>query len=203
MKSLPPAIEAQRAAWAEALDAAGLAARSPALLRLSEVGVALVPSSRPPAAGGTCAGGDPDVEEGDDEWPEGCSFVAQIDLADLAWLKGSPLPRKGLLQLYVVNGEDEDGDYLATGYCHYVRAGAPLVKLSAESGARRWPARSLDVGPLLTMPHPDSSGLDRGGSSTKSSSCTRPSGGSSPGRGTGCWATAVTTTTTPKRTRSC
>jgi uncharacterized protein YwqG len=121
--STPPPIQAQANESAEerggpapswddlpsALEQVGLGARSEAILALARPAVGLdvieLDESEIPL-GASKLGGFPDIPSST-EWPnfegEGLSFVAQLDLAQVAPLAPGPLPSSGLLSFFYDN----------------------------------------------------------------------------------------------------
>jgi hypothetical protein len=98
---------------------AGLSKHARAVRSASKIALELVPKRvrgvLPFAA--SRFGGAPDFPAGDDEWPEGMTFLAEINLAEVAALGHDlDLPKGGLLSFFVLDGEDDDGEYLGTGY---------------------------------------------------------------------------------------
>ena len=112
--------------------------------------------------GGSRAGGEPDLASDDTDWPEGHSFLLQVDLAEIAAHDiDAKLPHAGLLSFFVIDGEDDDGDYLSTGHVQFHEGGKgdlEHVKAPREDGIKRYPARGLRFAPVLTLPHSDSKG---------------------------------------------
>jgi uncharacterized protein YwqG len=102
-------------------------------------------------------GGQPDLPEGDDEWPGEMQFLFQMDFAELAELGDIGLPKSGHLMVWVLDGEDDDGDYLGTSFVQLEKGGQTLCRVSEPKGVSRTPAFLVEFAPRLTIPHPDTS----------------------------------------------
>jgi hypothetical protein len=138
------------------IAAAGLRHRSEEILALARPAIQLrVGGAAKKAPGLSRAGGDPDLAAGDDEWPEDLSFVAQINLADVAALDVERrLPPYGLLSFYVQDSVDGDSDYLGYGYVHYADDLRDLRRFPTPKGKgyTRFPERALEFAPVLSLP---------------------------------------------------
>ncbi len=159
-----------------ALVAAGLAEFADTLAAMVEPGVRLSPVPGDDAElplGATKLGGRPDLVPGT-PWPEfrglPHSFVAQVNLADVADLPGAQrLPSSGLLSFFFDSRQEAWGfDPSHRGGCRvlYSPASAALQRaafpamLAAQArswGLARFASRGLRVEPIMTYPHPDSS----------------------------------------------
>lgn len=156
-------LEEQRAALRALLSKGKLTApHSAAIESLCRVAIGFAPvklDRGEPALGGSRIGGDPDLAPDDAEWPESHSFLLQVNLGDLAEhdVDGA-LPKAGLLSFFVVDGEDEDGDYLGTGHVQFTDVEpSRLLRVKAPSveGIERYAARGMHFASVLTLPSPE------------------------------------------------
>ncbi|HUS30378.1 MAG TPA: DUF1963 domain-containing protein [Kofleriaceae bacterium] len=146
---------------------AGLAAKP--ILAAAKTAIELVPESlglkgnaiptfQQLAAPQSRFGGAPDFHEGDDEWPETYTFVAQVNLGEIGYYVGAEhIPMNGLVSFFVVDGEDDDGDYLGTGYVQHdaYEGNETFWRLPVpKKGVRVLPCSAMTFIARLTLPHP-------------------------------------------------
>jgi uncharacterized protein YwqG len=158
MKGLPPLAE-QRAVLEKMLRDNDLARVSKKILDACRPAIALIPekTSAPPRSGSSHFGGQPDFAVGDGEWPEDAMFLCQINLADAAPHDVEKLlPRDGLLTFFVVEGDDDDGDYLGNRWIEHHPKGTKLAKKKAPKGIETFPARAMRFASVLTLPNNES-----------------------------------------------
>lgn len=110
-----------------------------------------------PPLGASHFGGQPDLPEGDAEWPDEMQFLFQINFAELAELGDIGLPADGHLAIWILNGEDEDGDYLGSSQPMQLEAGQDLNRVIQPKGIAHTPAFLVEFAPRLTIPYPGTS----------------------------------------------
>lgn len=140
-----------------------------AVLASTRVAIELVPrplGTRAPKSptydalpGAECRfGGVPDFPEGDGDWPGELRFVVGLNLGEIALrakidLETIGLPNGGLLNCFVSDGEDDDGDYLGTGYVQFDKAFSVMWRLPVPETTVT-PCFGMQWVPRLTIPHP-------------------------------------------------
>jgi hypothetical protein len=106
-------------------------------------------------------GGQPDFPEGDDEWPATMMFLLTLNLGEIARDVEAELglPRMGMLNFFVLDREDEDGDYLGTGLAQHDTAFETVWRLPVptDQEIRVTPCFGVDFVPRLTLPCPGTS----------------------------------------------
>lgn len=92
-------------------------------------------------------GGTPDFPEGDDEWPESYTHVAQLNLGEIGYYVGAEhIPTDGLVAFFVAPGDDEEGEYLGSGYVQ-----RDLIEPNERMGRLPMPKRGVKGLPCFAM----------------------------------------------------
>lgn len=159
-------LDAQRGRLEKRLHRAKLDQRASAILDLCRVsaGMRLPLLKKKPAPIGTSrSGGLPDLPA-DTEWPSGYSFVMQVNLADLAGIPlATPLPKKGLLSFFIIDGENDEYEYLSEGKVIYSTNAEPtsLFRQPKQKGVSVYPARGVELVPFLSLPQSNSLAIQK------------------------------------------
>lgn len=155
---IEPLAELERV-YAKAFDEAGLEG---AYEKLAQRAVLMLPTrvkEAELAIGATRLGGHPDLPAGVD-WPrvrkEPLTFVAQIDLAEVAPLLDGRLPETGLLSFFLANDPEGEAGYCEAAKVLFTEPGAGLVRREVPEDFVDliYQAARVELHATVTLPSP-------------------------------------------------